>query len=98
MDLVTLRTVEGAAEVIKLEIVWQVNNSTAIVSVLAEVRCAVVCVRVTVATASELFVVVEQLRHASGVSLDPIISAIGCDAVVMGERIDTADESCSSRA
>ena len=97
MDLVTLRSVEGAAEVFELEVVWQVNDSTAVTAVLCEVPCAVVCVRVSVATASELFVVVEQLRHASIVRFVSIRAAISRDAVVVGERIHASDVTCSAR-
>ena len=33
VDLVTLRSVEGAAEVLELEVVWQIDNRTAVASV-----------------------------------------------------------------
>ena len=87
MDLVTLRSVEGAAEVLEFEVVWQVNNRTAVASVAGEVTSTVVRVRVTVVAASEFFVKVEQFSHASGVSLVSVITAIGRNSVVVGERI-----------
>ena len=97
MDLVTLRSVVGAAEVFELEVVWQVDDCTAVTSVLSEVTCTVVRVWVTVAATGEFFVVVEQLRHTSRVSLVSIRATICRDAVVVGERIHAANVTCSAR-
>ena len=98
MDLVTLRSVEGAAEVLELEVVWQIDNRTAVASVACEVSSTVVCVRVTIVAASEFFVKVEQFSHASGVSLVSVCTAIGRDSVVVGERILSTNESISAPA
>ena len=87
MDLVTLRSVEGAAEVLELEVVWQIDNCTAVASVLSEVSSTVVCVRVTIVAASEFFVEVEQFSHASRVALVSIRTAISRDSVIVSKRI-----------
>ncbi len=67
VDLVTLCSVECAAEVLKLEVVWNIDNRTAVTSVTGEVTCAVVGVWLTIAAAGEFFVEVEQLRHTCSV-------------------------------
>ena len=95
----TRRTIESAAEVLELEVRWQVNGGTTVVSILRVVVRAVERVWIAVAAAGELFVLVEQLIHSNSVILDAIrTGSIGRDPVVIGERILSCKISASLAA